>query len=329
MSMRIFTITHRVSGVENYLRDLACVATLSETYGFTGVLLFSDNSTQVDPWMAAAELLRQTKTISPLVAANPTYMHPFAAAKMIASLTHLYERRIYLNMITGTALSHLEAIGDRLSHDERYGRLLEYIIIGKHLLESQKPLRYEGAYYKVNDLLLPAGIAKKYMPEFFMAGRSEAARDICQKTGSTGIQMLSANLADGIQNTSGLHFGIVTRPTEQEAWEAARSLYRSSAEDQEIMLYSMQNTDSSWKRKMRQELEQAPSGKKEFWLEPFANAAADCPFLVGSYSAIAKQLKEFSERGITTLIIDIAASEAEFFHASCALREAGMAISGG
>ena len=319
--MHIFSIMHRVGSIDSYLKNLECVAALSEKYGLTGVLLFSDNDTYFDPWVAAAELLTKTKRISPLVAVNPIYMHPFTAAKMISSLTQLYRRRIYLNMITGTALSHLDAIGDRLSHDDRYLRLSEYIDILRRLLKDKRPLRYSGLYYDINDLMLPLGVPGKYMPEFFLAGRSDAALSVCMNTGSTAIRMLSSKLDSGILKTPGIHFGIVTRQTEQQAWAGARSLFPSCPEDLEIVLHSMQNTDSSWKNLMIQELEQVSSEDRNgFWLEPFANASADCPFLVGSYDYIAEKLNGFIERGVSTFILDIPASEDEFFHVWSALR---------
>ena len=41
-----------------------------------------------------------TKNLCPLVAVNPVYMHPFAAAKMVSSFALMYQRKVYLNMIT-------------------------------------------------------------------------------------------------------------------------------------------------------------------------------------------------------------------------------------
>ena len=76
----------------------------------TGMLIFQGNDVFIEPLITAQFLLAETKRLSPFIALNPIYMHPFTAAKMIASLTLLYGRKIYLNLITGTATSYLESM---------------------------------------------------------------------------------------------------------------------------------------------------------------------------------------------------------------------------
>ena len=141
---RIFSVAPRTGDAHSFWRDVCTVADLSERFRLTGVLLFTGNDSLLEPWVAAQELLRRTSLISPLVAVNPVYMHPFAVAKTIASLVQLYGRRIFLNMVIGTALSHQTALGDLLSHDERYARLGEHIDIVKRLLTSRRPLTFVG-----------------------------------------------------------------------------------------------------------------------------------------------------------------------------------------
>jgi alkanesulfonate monooxygenase len=55
----------------------------------------------VDPCLVSQVILQNTKKLCPLVAVQPAYMHPYAVAKIVSSLAHLYERRIYLNMVVG------------------------------------------------------------------------------------------------------------------------------------------------------------------------------------------------------------------------------------
>ena len=47
-------------------------------------------------------------------------MHPYTAAKMVATLAHLYGRRVYLNLIAGGYRNDLKALGDTAEHDDRY-----------------------------------------------------------------------------------------------------------------------------------------------------------------------------------------------------------------
>jgi alkanesulfonate monooxygenase len=321
---RIFVISPRTRDVNGYWTDICKVAALSERYGLTGVLLFTGNDTYLEPWAVTHELLRRTTSISPLVAVNPIYMHPFTVAKMIASLVRLYGRKIYLNMITGTALSHQKAMGDRLSHDERYDRLGEYIRIVKGLLGSTRPLNFIGDYYQADQLQLFPGISSDNAPEFLLSGQSEAARRVCVATGSTGMQMLPARLEDGLPDIPGVHFGIVSRETEDAAWEAAKTLFPENEEYRTMLEYSMANTDAAWKRRMKAESEHAAAAGDGYWLAPFANFQADCPYLVGTHEYVAERLQQLVQRGATTFVLDVPAREEEFLNLGRVLQKSGI-----
>src|SRR5438128_996528 len=73
---------------DNYFRRVAQVAEWSENAGCTGILIYTDNSL-ADPWLVAHTVVQSTSALCPLVAVQPVYMHPYAAAKMVASLGFL------------------------------------------------------------------------------------------------------------------------------------------------------------------------------------------------------------------------------------------------
>jgi alkanesulfonate monooxygenase len=92
-----------------------------------------------------ADIITHTERLCPLVAVQPTYMHPYAVAKMIASFGFLYGRRLYLNMVAGGFKNELNALNDPTPHDERYARLIEYTSIVMALLASRQPSPVAGA----------------------------------------------------------------------------------------------------------------------------------------------------------------------------------------
>ena len=116
----------RTMTTAEYWPNIQKVISWCDKYDATGVLFFEGNDTYVQPWLAAAALASTTKSLCPLVAVNPIYMHPYTAAKMVTSLAYLHGRKTYLNMITGTALSYLDALHDKLDKEQRYDRLREY-----------------------------------------------------------------------------------------------------------------------------------------------------------------------------------------------------------
>ncbi len=131
-----------VAGAD-YLREVEDVARWSEQSGCKGILVYSDNS-MLDPWMVSERILQVTETLCPLVAVQPIYMHPYAAAKMVATFGHLYGRQIFLNMIAGGFKNDLVALNDTTPHDKRYTRLTEYTCLILQLLKSQDPVTFES-----------------------------------------------------------------------------------------------------------------------------------------------------------------------------------------
>ena len=91
-------------------------------------LVYTDNGL-LDPWLVAQFVIQSTSALSPLVAVQPVYMHPYSVAKMVATLSLLYERRIDLNIVAGGFRNDLIALGDQTPHDRRYARLIEYTTI--------------------------------------------------------------------------------------------------------------------------------------------------------------------------------------------------------
>src|SRR5579862_6821508 len=83
-----------------YIEHVISVARWSEEAGCRGILVYSDNS-QVDPWMLAQVIVQNTNSLSPLVAVQPIYTHPYTVAKMVSTFGYLFGRRICLNMVAG------------------------------------------------------------------------------------------------------------------------------------------------------------------------------------------------------------------------------------
>jgi alkanesulfonate monooxygenase len=319
--LRVFPAISRNRDPANYVGELMRVAHFAETNGFEGILLFEGNDVFVAPWAMAQHIMANTARSSPLIAVNPVYMHPFTAAKSVASFAQLYGRKVYLNMITGTAVSDLEGLGDDLSHADRYLRLGEFVTIMRELLSSKRPVSFKGKFYTTAGLQLHARPPAELMPEFLIAGQSEAAQRVAHETGCIKMQMLPPDLEAGIK-APGLNFGIFARRTRGEARSAAAQRFHDDPDDRELLTLTMENTDSTWKR----HLYDGQSGELHengYWLLPFLTFQADCPYLVGSYAEIGAKIKSFAEQGLTTIMLDMVADEAEMQHVSKALAASG------
>lgn len=313
--LTVFTVAPRI------LDDARCwpvtqdVIRWSDTHGFSGILIFTGNDTLVDPWLVAQTVLTHSSHLTPLVAVNPVFMHPFTAAKMVTSLAYMHGRRLMLNMVTGTALSYLHALGDRLEHDQRYERLQEYITILRSLLAGPGLSTFQGSYYQVSDLQLFSPVPPALMPGFLLAGHSEAARRLRRDIGALGLEMLDPSCHRVDSEYSAIHFGIIARPTQEDAWNAARRHFPDTEEGRQVLDISMRNTDSEWKRKTRAAAQRnSAAAAPGYWLGPFENFQADSPYFVGSYAEVAEVLARLADQGIDCFIIDLPAAEEEFGH---------------
>jgi alkanesulfonate monooxygenase len=321
--LRVFPAIPRNPNAVQHIDDLMRVARFGERNGLEGPLLFAGNDTPVEPWAMAQHILAGTEKISPLIAVNPLYMHPFTVAKFVSSFALLHCRKIYLNMITGTATSDLAGLGEQRTHEERYSRLGEFIMIVRQLLTSTRPVTFLGKFYATENLQLRPGLPQALMPEFLIAGQSDDARRVAAQADCLRMQMLPPDLEQGI-TAPGLNFGIFARERRDQARHEAKRLFPDSAEQRELLKYTMENTDSVWKRRLHEAGQDGELRENGYWLLPFLTYQADCPYLVGSYAEIGATLRRFADMKISTIILDVVADERELGHVCKALASSGV-----
>lgn len=325
--IRTFAISPRTLEPDQYWRNIEDVGRWCGAYRFTGPLLFTGNDTFVEPWVAAQTVIDRYG-VSPLVAVNPVYMHPFSVAKMISSYAYSFGQRTFLNMVTGTSLSQHEALHDSLDHDEKYERLLEYIRIVQLLVErSPTGVDFAGDHYQVSNLALRPPISPELRPEFFVAGHSDKAKEVKKATGAVGMQMLMPGLvADLAPGTRGIHFGLLTRESEEAAWAAAEKRFPESERGRFVLERSMKNTDSVWKKRLKFAADANDQCDNGYWLAPFRNFQADCPYFIGSHERVRDLVVSLVRSGVEHIILDVPADEQDFAEVAAAFQLAEGAL---
>jgi alkanesulfonate monooxygenase len=325
-NLHLFTVSPRSTDEREHFSNIQRMIDLSERYGASGMLIFTGNDTFVEPWVVAQHLIARSEHLIPLVAVNPVYMHPFTVAKFISSFAYAHGRRTCLNMVAGAALSYLKSVGDVTEHDTRYDRLGEYIAVVKGIL-TQPRFSFEGRFYQLSNVQLLPRVPAALLPGILLSGQSEAAMAVARATESVSMQMLPGTLLDGLQpGVRGIHLGIVTRPSEDEAWAAGRRLFPESAESQAMLELSMANTDSQWKQRMMLVAKKKEGAYPGYWLDPFRNFKADCPYFVGDHAEVAALLRGLVRAGVDTIILDLPPVEEEFEHIREAIALTGMNV---
>jgi alkanesulfonate monooxygenase len=314
----VFTISPRTTNTEHYWENIKKTALLSEKYGYSGNLIFTGNDIYVDTWIVANTIFANTKHLSPLVAVNPIYMHPFSVAKMISSFAYIFGRKTYINCVTGTSKNDLISFDDNLEHNDRYERLREYIEIVKLLLKAE-PVTYTGKFYTVKNMQLLPEVPANLLPEFYLAGASIAAKDTAEKIGAVHMTMgkplteITTEYPLPIKS-EGLYFGLITRETEKSAWEVFCQLFPDNEEGEMMLNYSMSNTDSEWKKELKRLSESNANDDKRFQMKPFKAFQADCPYYVGDHEQVANVIISYVLSGYKSIIIDTPSDENEYRH---------------
>jgi alkanesulfonate monooxygenase len=308
-----------------YLERVGEIARWSEKAGYRGILVYTDNSI-ADPWLVSQVILEQTETLSPLVAIQPIYMHPYSVAKMITTLGFLHGRRLYLNMLAGGFKNDLVALGDDTPHDERYDRTVEYTRIVLGLLEGKEPVSIEGKYYRTENLKLTPALPTELFPGLLISGSSDAGLAAARAISATAVKYPKPPGEEVDQRSdtvdSGVRVGIVARETGEEAWRVALERFPEDRKGQIAHKLAMKVSDSSWHEQLSDRGEKPASEENPYWLGPFENYKTFCPYLVGSYERVAEEVARYIDVGFGTFILDIPPSEEELDHTAVVFREA-------
>ena len=328
MELAIFATCPQSKDVERdeYARRVADVARWSEAAGCEGILVYTDNGI-ADAWLVAQLVIQSTERLCPLVAVQPAYMHPYTAAKMVATLGFLHERRVYLNFVAGGFRNDLAALDDSTPHDERYARVTEYALIIRRLLEGET-VTFEGRHYKVTNLRMTPELPAHLRPGMTISGSSEAGQAAAREIGAIPVRYPQRPSEEAEQEGTGagLRVGIIARPDSAEAWRVAHERFPEDRKGQIAHKLAMKVSDSQWHRQLSEMGGERRAEDDPYWLHPFENYATFCPYLVGSYDRVAAELQRYMTLGFRTFILDIPPSEEELHHTGITFDRARAAV---
>lgn len=302
----------------DYRAEVEAVARWSEDAGCEGILVYTDNGL-VDPWLTAQLILQSTRSLAPLVAVQPVYMHPYSVAKMVATLALFHQRRLFLNMVAGGFTTDLQALHDPTPHDERYARLIEYTQVIMGLLRAGSgPFTFAGRYYSVTNLRLAPAMPAELVPGVFVSGSSDAGLAAARALDATAVQYPRPpaeyrSAPEGV-DTAGIRIGVIAREDPDEAWRVARERFPEDRRGQLAHQLAMKVSDSSWHQQLAGLGRQPVGDDNPYWLLPFENYKTFCPYLVGGYDRVAGEVARYIRLGYRTFILDVPASPEEMRH---------------
>jgi alkanesulfonate monooxygenase len=230
------------------LEMLREVVLTAEAHGYRSLLvptrfangLFDQQAPLAETWTTAAALVTAATRIRLLIAVRPGFISTPLFAQMAATLDHLSDHRIDLNVVPGGIQGEFERFGVDLPHDDRYRLAEEFIDACRQLWDAGGgPVSYAGESVRFDDVHTspapPSGAIGWYL-----GGASDAALGLAARRGDVLLAWIqprpatvallerarAAFAAAGRAPSFGLRTHIVLGDTETDAWDAAAELLR-------------------------------------------------------------------------------------------------------
>lgn len=177
-------------------------------------------------------LLHATTRLKVIAAILPGPWSPAVVAKQLATIDHISNGRVAINLVSGWFKGEFQAIGEHwLEHDERYRRSEEFIRALRGIW-TEDDFTFQGDFYRFRNYTLRPKPVQQPHPEIFQGGSSRAARDMAARvsdwyfTNGNTLEGVKAQI-DDIQKKArelgrtppkiGMNAFIIARDTEEEA----------------------------------------------------------------------------------------------------------------
>ncbi len=287
----------------------------AETQGFRNILCPSSYQVGQDTLSFVAGCAPITDRINMLAAIRCGEMQPIMLARTVATLDHMLEGRLTLNVISS------DFPGEKADSAFRYRRSHEVVQILKQAW-TQDEITFEGEVYNFQNV--PTGPAQPYQtggPLLYFGGYSPAALDLCgahcdvylmwpEPKEQIAERMQAVNAVAEAHNRTldyGLRVHVIVRDTEAEARDYAEHLV-AELDDEYGQLIRERAHDSgslgvSHQARARELADQFGYVEPHLWTR-IGRARSGCgAALVGSADQVLSELETYHKMGIRSFIL--------------------------
>lgn len=287
----------------------------ADRLGYSNILLPTSYMVGQEVLPFAAAMAGQTEQINLLTAIRTGEIHPTMLARHIATLDHMLEGRLTVNIINS------DLPGLKESSDLRYQRCGEIIEILRQAW-TQDRIQFEGECYKFDMLADPV---KPYQqnggPLLYFGGISDGSKDVCarhcdvflmwpepeQNIADTMADMSRRAASYGREIDFGLRIHIIVRETEAEARAYAK--YIMSKFDGERLNLKYRTQDAQSLGVLRQDAIRAEMADEDDFVEPhlwtgIGRARSGCGgAIVGDPDQVRAKLERYMDMGIRAFVL--------------------------
>lgn len=311
-----------VTSDHNSLRTLTEQALALEQHGWKGALLGAGWG-RPDTFTVATALAARTTTFEPLIAIRPGYWRPANFATAAATLDHLTDGRVRVNIVSGK--DDLAAYGDvEGDQAQRYARTKEFIQIIRKLW-TQDNVTYAGEYFRVANSTVAPRIqprGDRLHPTIYFGGASEAAERVAAT--EADVQLFWGEPLAGVQERierlrslqaelgrehPPLEFGLrvttFVRDTTEQAWTDAEARVAEMAHSAGELPQNPHRVSAVGQQRLLDLATRGDVLDENLYTAPgrVGGGGAGTTWLVGSPDDVAKSLRRYADVGITHFVL--------------------------
>lgn len=318
--VRIFTTDLPLGQELPSMDALRRQGTAWEKSGAIDAILIGYSAMWPHNFVTASALLAMTERIELIVAHRPGVIHPAAAARCFGTMDALSgERRLAINLVTGSSDKDVHREGDYSDKTERYVRAAEYLELMQKCWSRPGSFSHEGAYYKADGVRQLTRPSRGHIP-VYVGGDSDAGVDFGAHYADmymlwgeplvgtkARIDRVAATSAHYQRKVSfSLSLRLFVGETDDDAWaqaRAAEAMILAGADSPRILRST--RSDASVGRERQLAFATTERHDDCFWtglvklLGGFANSAA----LVGTPDRVMRSLKAYRALGVDAFLI--------------------------
>jgi alkanesulfonate monooxygenase len=310
-----------VSDDHNSLDTLTSHARALEDHGWKGALVGTGWG-RPDTFTVATALTARTSTFEPLIAIRPGYWRPVNFASAAATLDHLSNGRVRINIVSGQ--DNLAAYGDSEGNQaQRYARTKEFMRLTRRLW-TEESVTFAGEYFQVTGSTVQPRLAargERRHPRLYFGGASEAAERVSAT--ESDVQLFWGEPLEGVRerierlrklsrqldrDLPPLEFGLrittFVRDTTEQAWADAETRVAEMAKKSDGPDYHRRSVAVGQQRLLDLQT-QGEVLDDNLYTAPgrFGGGGAGTTWLVGSAEDVARSLNKYRDLGISYFIL--------------------------
>lgn len=306
----------------NSLETLTRHVLALEQHGWKGALIGAGWG-RPDTFTVASALAARTTRFEPLIAIRPGYWRPANFASAAATLDHLTDGRVRINIVSGQ--DNLGAYGDSEGDQaHRYARTKEFMRLVRRLWVEER-VTHQGEHFQVSESTVQPRIHVRDgrpHPKLYFGGASEAAERVAAT--EADVQLFWGETLDGVgeridrlktlsqsldRDLPPLEFGLrittLVRDTTDQAWADAQAKVAEMAKAQGAGWQDHHGPVAVGQQRLLDLHARGEVLDDNLYTAPgkYGGGGAGTTWLVGSAQEVARSLRKYQALGITHFIL--------------------------